>query len=137
MHSKEFSRAFASTTVQQHQKGDPKHNILVLSSVFLISVLAFFIVHCLFFNFSRLFLNISWIFSIHASSLFIHASILFSRFGSSLLSFLRILFQLDCLFSLCLVFWVFVMSLHLLHISLSFHFNLLCLGVSFLFAGRS
>ena len=42
--------------------------------------LSYCIVHCLFFNSSRSLLNISCIFSVHASSLFICASSLFSRF---------------------------------------------------------
>ena len=49
-------------------------------SVYVISVIALFIVDCSFFNSSTSLSNISWIFLIYASNLFIYASILFSRF---------------------------------------------------------
>ena len=78
--------------------------------------------HCWLFNSSRSLLNSSYIFLINPSSLSV-STFCFQGFGSSLLLLFWILFQVDSLSPpLGLVWWVFVMFLHLLNISLPFHF---------------
>ena len=71
-----------------------------LSVVLFISAIVLLIDDCLFFISSRFLLNMACIFLFHASSLFICAPLYFQDFGSSLLSLLWILFQVDCPFSL-------------------------------------
>ena len=74
--------------------------LLVPSIVFLISVIAFFIVACLFFNSSRSSFNISCIFLNCTSSFYLFLHFIFKIFESSLLSLLWILILVDCLFLL-------------------------------------
>ena len=85
--------------------------------------LKFFISDFQFFISSRSLLNISCIFLIHASVLFICASILFLRFWITFTIITLNSFPDRCLTPLhLLVLWAFTMLLHLLHVSLSFHF---------------
>ena len=110
--------------------------LLVPSRVFFISFISLFIIYRLFFNSSKSFLNISYIFSILVSRLFICNSILFSRFWIIVMviiwnslsgsfpissSFVWFVGRLSC----SLIFWV-LLCLFIL-------FILLCLGWSFRF----
>ena len=99
--------------------------LLIPSSIFFMSIIVLFISVFLFFNSSRSLLNISCIFLIFASILFLRSWILFTiiilnSFLEGYLSPLHLV-----------VFWGFILFLHLGHSSLPFHFVYLSLNVVF------
>ena len=109
------------------------------TTVIFFSVFVLFIADCLFIS-SRSLLNI-FLPSQSVPSFYLSVPPLYLQdFGSSLLLLLWILFQdgkTAYFFFICLVFRAFTTVLHLLHVSLSFHFvYFLIFEVSFLLAER-